>query len=63
MKIENLPKWMNVIPTLIGVVLAIAGMYIFPMYGIRNTFGPIIGLPVGLIIGVAVLAFIASRRS
>ena len=63
MNIQNLPKWMNLIPTLIGVTLAIAGMYILPTYGIRNTLGPIVGLPVGFVIGVGVLALIASRRS
>lgn len=63
MKVQDLPLWMNFIPTLIGVTLAISGMYILPMYGVRNTFGPIIGLPVGTVIGVAVLAFVASRRN
>ena len=63
MDIQDLPKWMTLIPTLIGVALAIAGMYVLPMYGIRNTFGPIIGLPVGMIVGVALLALIAKRRS
>ena len=63
MKIEELPRWMNAIPSLIGVALAIAGMFICPLYGVRNTFGPIIGLPVGLVIGVGVLAHIASKRS
>ena len=63
MKIEDLPKWTMVIPTLTGVTLAIAGMYILPTYGIRNTLGPIIGLPVGMVIGVAVLALVARKRS
>ena len=63
MDIQDLPKWMTLIPTLIGVALAIAGMYVLPMYGIRNTFGPIIGLPVGMVVGVALLARIAKRRS
>ena len=63
MNIQDLPKWMNVIPTLIGVMLSIGGMYILPMYGLRNTLGPIIGLPVGMVIGVAILAFLASRRN
>ena len=63
MDVQDLPKWMTLIPTLIGVALAIAGMYVLPMYGIRNTFGPIIGLPVGMIVGVALLALIAKRRS
>ena len=48
MKIEDLPKWMSLIPTLIGVGLAIAGMYVFPMYGLRNTLGPMIGLPIAM---------------
>ena len=61
MKIQDLPKWMNLIPTLIGVTLAIVGMYGFPMLGIRNTYGPIIGLPVGFVIGVVVLRQIAER--
>jgi len=62
MKIEDLPKWMSLIPTLIGVGLAITGMYVFPMYGLRNTLGPIIGLPIGMVVGVSVLALIARRR-
>jgi len=63
MNIKDLPKWMNVIPTLIGVALAIIGMYVLPYYGIRNTWGPIIGLPLGMIIGVAILAGIARNRT
>ena len=62
MNIKDLPKWMNVIPTFIGVALAIIGMYVLPLFGIRNTWGPIIGLPLGLIIGVAILANIAKNR-
>ncbi len=62
MKIEDLPKWMNIIPVLIGVTLAISGMYIFPIFGLRNTLGPIIGLPLGMIIGVIVLSIIAKTR-
>ena len=62
MKVEDLPKWMSIIPTLIGVLLAIIGIYTFPLFGIRSTWGPIIGLPLGLIIGVAILALIAKNR-
>ena len=61
MRVEQLPKWMHVIPSLIGVALAILGMYTLPEIGIRNTWGPIIGLPLGLIVGVGVLAIIAKR--
>lgn len=63
MNFEGLPKWMNLIPSLVGVVLAIIGMYVLPQIGIRNTWGPIIGLPLGMIIGVAILANIARARS
>ena len=63
MRVEDLPKWMNAIPTLVGVVLAIIGMYTLPSLGIRNIWGPIIGLPVGLIIGVAILSSIAKSRA
>ena len=63
MKIEELPKWMSIIPTLIGVALAIAGIYVLPHYGIRNIWGPIIGLPLGMIIGMGVMAMIARSRS
>lgn len=63
MDIQNLPKWMNVIPTLVGVVLAIIGMYWLPTFGIRNTWGPILGLPLGMIIGVAILSGIAKKRT
>lgn len=59
MNIKDLPIWVNLIPTLIGVALAIIGMYVFPNYGIRNIWGPILGLPVGMIIGVAIIAKIA----
>ncbi len=62
MKIEDLPKWMHVIPVLIGVGLAIAGMYIFPRFGLRNTLGPIVGLPAGMIIGFIVLSIIAKTK-
>ncbi|MFC1499272.1 hypothetical protein ACFLS1_12495 [Verrucomicrobiota bacterium] len=62
MKIEELPKWMNIIPVLIGVVLAITGMYVFPLLGMRNTLGPIIGLPVGFIIGFVILSIIAKNK-
>jgi hypothetical protein len=61
MPLEHLPKWMNAIPTLIGVALAIIGMYWLPSVGIRNTWGPIIGLPLGMIIGIAILAGIARK--
>ena len=63
MNIKDLPKWMNVIPSLIGVALAIIGIYLLPQYGIRNTWGPIIGFPLGMIIGVAILSYIASVRT
>ncbi len=62
MKIEELPKWMHAIPVLIGVALAITGMYVFPMMGLRNVLGPIIGLPVGFVIGFAILGAIAKSR-
>lgn len=62
MRVEDLPRWMNAIPTLIGVALAIIGMYTLPSFGIRNTLGPIVGLPLGLIIGVAILSGIAKSR-
>ena len=61
MRIEQLPKWMHAIPTFIGVVPATLGIYTLPHFGIRNTWGPIIGLPLGLVIGVGVLGFIAGR--
>ena len=61
--ITGLPKWTNVIPTLIGVALAISGMYVLPLLGIRNVWGPILGLPIGLIIGVAILSTVAKRRA
>ena len=62
MDIKDLPKWTNAIPTLIGVALAIIGMYLLPSFGIRSTWGPILGLPLGMIIGVAILSSIAKRR-
>ena len=62
MSIQHLPQWMQAIPVLIGVALAIAGMYVFPMVGLRNVLGPIVGIPLGLIIGFGVLAVIARSR-
>ena len=62
MEIQDLPKWMNAIPVLIGVALAIAGMYLFPLIGLRNVLGPIIGLPLGTVIGFGVLQIVASSR-
>ena len=53
---------MKAMPTFIGVALAIIGMYTFPLIGIRNTFGPIVGLPLGIIIGVAILWRIAREH-
>ena len=63
LSIENLPKWYNVIPALVGVALAVIGMYALPQFGIRNTWGPIIGLPLCMVIGVAILARIAKDRA
>lgn len=63
MDIKDLPKWMNVIPTLVGVALAIIGMYWLPTLGIRNIWGPILGLPLGMVIGAAILSGIARKRS
>ncbi len=63
MKLEDLPKWTHLIPVLLGVTLAIAGMYVFPMMGLRNTLGPIIGLPAGLVIGFGLLALYAKRQN
>ena len=62
MHINELPKWMRIIPTLLGVALAFAGMYALPSYGIRNTWGPIVGLPLGFVAGLAALSAVASRR-
>lgn len=62
MRIQDLPQWMNVIPVLLGVGLAIGGMYVFPLLGLRNVLGPIIGLPVGAILGFAILALIARAK-
>lgn len=63
MEINGIRKWMNLIPTLIGVTLSIVGMYALPRYGIRNTWGPILGLPLGMIIGAAILARMAKTGS
>ncbi|MCP4650093.1 MAG: hypothetical protein GY853_08470 [PVC group bacterium] len=62
MKLEDLPKWTHIFPVLLGVGLSIAGMYLFPKIGIRNTFGPILGLPAGAIIGFIILAVIAKSK-
>ncbi len=63
MRLKELPGWMNVIPTLIGVAVAVVGIYALPQFGIRNTWGPIIGLPLGMLIGVAILAKLAGKRA
>ena len=62
MRIEDLPKWMHAMPVLIGVALALIGMHVFPMLGLRNVLGPIVGLPVGLMAGFAVLAIVAKSK-
>lgn len=62
MEFKDMPKWMNIIPVGLGVALAIAGMYLLPLVGIRNIFGPIIGLPVGYAIGFAILFVILKSR-
>ena len=56
MKIGDLPKWMQVIPVLMGVTLAIIGMQIAPVMGLRGSLGPIVRLPVGVISGFSLLA-------
>jgi len=62
MKLEDLPKWTHIIPVLLGVALAIIGMYVFPALGLRNTLGPIIGLPVGFVVGFGILGLYARSR-
>ena len=62
MKIEELPKWMHAIPVLIGVALAIIGIQFWPAMGIRGTIGPIVELPVGVIIGFVILAIYAKSK-
>ncbi|OGV66578.1 MAG: hypothetical protein A2498_11240 [Lentisphaerae bacterium RIFOXYC12_FULL_60_16] len=62
MRIEDLPKWMSIIPVLVGVVLTFIGIQVFPLFGLRNVLGPIIGLPVGCLIGFAIMARIAKSR-
>lgn len=63
MKLEDLPKWTHVIPVLLGVALSIIGMYAFPAIGLRNTLGPILGLPTGFVLGFCVLAIYARTQS
>ncbi len=62
MELQDLPKWTHVFPVLLGVVLAIVGMKVFPALGLRNTLGPIIGLPLGAIAGFGILALYARSR-
>ncbi len=62
MRLEDLPKWTHVIPVLLGVALSIIGMYAFPAMGLRNTLGPIIGLPVGTVLGFGILAIYAKSK-
>ena len=59
MKVEELPKWTHVFPVLLGVGIGITGMYAFPLVGLRNTLGPILGLPTGFILGFVLLAIVA----
>lgn len=61
-EIEELPKWMHAIPVLIGVALAIIGIQFGPAMGIRGNIGPIVGLPVGVIIGFVILAIYAKSK-
>ena len=62
MQLQDLPKWTHVIPVLLGVALSIVGMSVFPALGLRNTLGPIVGLPVGALVGFGILALYAKSR-
>jgi hypothetical protein len=63
MTLQDLPKWTHVVPILLGVALSIIGMSVFPMLGMRNTLGPILGLPLGSLLGFGLLALFARTRS
>ena len=62
MELQDLPKWTHVIPVLLGVAFALVGMKVFPALGLRNSLGPIIGLPVGAIAGFGILALYAKSK-
>ena len=47
---------------LLGVLFAVIGMKVFPALGLRNTLGPIIGLPVGAVAGFGILALYAKSK-
>ena len=53
---------MDACDTRIGVTLSIIGIQFGPAMGIRGTIGPIIGLPVGVIIGFVILAIYAKSK-
>lgn len=55
MEMKDMPRWMNVIPVLTGVAIASLGILILPKFGIRATFGPIVGLPVGALLGFGIV--------
>jgi hypothetical protein len=63
MDIQDLPRWSQAIPVLIGVVMALVGMQIFPFLGMRPALGPILGLPVGFLIGFVALGIWSRTRS
>ena len=53
---------MHAIHVLIGVTLSIIGIQFGPAMGVRGTIGPIVGLPVGVIIGFVILAIYAKSK-
>ena len=60
MRVKDLPPAMHTIPVLIGIALSVAGRYLLPHINISWKLGPIIGLPVGILIGLGLLALIAA---
>lgn len=62
MKLEELPKWTQGIPVLLGVAFSLVGMQVFPAMGLRPVLGPIVGLPMGVVIGFGGLAIYAASK-
>lgn len=62
MKLQELPPWTQGIPVVLGVGFSLIGMQIFPGMGLRPVLGPIIGLPMGVVLGFGSLAIYAASR-
>jgi len=61
--IQDPPRWSQAIPVLFGVAMALVGMRISPMVGVQPVLGPMLGLPVGFLVGFVALGIWFRGRS